>query len=406
VDCDGIRRNGRGEARWDVFRLINPVSHAGTPEGIARYRVEPYVIAADVYAVAPHTGRGGWTWYLFICRHSDGTSLIKVFDFGIAKLMSDARVKARPRRPVPGLPPGRGFGLLPIGRLDPASFVESEAGQFLGTPDYMSSEQMRGADGVDQRSDVYSVGGILFEMLSGETPHPGRSCGEIIDHVVTQEPTRIETLRGTLPQSLAAIIHRALDADPEERFASALNLAVALAPFAEHRQARTKVIADESTEEWNGVTVNADSKIREKKTSLVPFSESTKMIGSASGELWSGFLVDLDRFRAALLERPSLEAALGAAHHVARAMESGLVQPAMIRVMTTEARQFFAQAEELVSAGSHEVTAQWARHEITTLHPEEALAMLDGALAHASEGAQRQALIALQEEAWFAASPK
>ena len=48
---------------WDVFRLINPLSHAGTPEGIARYRVEPYVIAADVYAVAPHTGRGGWTWY-------------------------------------------------------------------------------------------------------------------------------------------------------------------------------------------------------------------------------------------------------------------------------------------------------------------------------------------------------
>jgi cyclic beta-1,2-glucan synthetase len=54
-----------GDARraWDVFRLINPVSHAGTPEGIARYRVEPYVVAADVYAVAPHTGRGGWTWY-------------------------------------------------------------------------------------------------------------------------------------------------------------------------------------------------------------------------------------------------------------------------------------------------------------------------------------------------------
>ena len=58
-------------------------------------------------------------------------------------------------------------------------------------------------------------------------------------------------------------------------------------------------------------------------------------------------------------------------------MESGLVQPAMIGAMTAEARQFFAQAEDLVCAGSHEVTARWARHEIRTLHPEEALAMLD-----------------------------
>jgi cellobiose phosphorylase len=43
--------------------MINPVSHATTPDEVARYRVEPYVAAADVYAVPPHTGRGGWTWY-------------------------------------------------------------------------------------------------------------------------------------------------------------------------------------------------------------------------------------------------------------------------------------------------------------------------------------------------------
>jgi cellobiose phosphorylase len=48
---------------WELFRLINPVSHGDSPEAIATYRVEPYVVAADVYAVAPHTGRGGWTWY-------------------------------------------------------------------------------------------------------------------------------------------------------------------------------------------------------------------------------------------------------------------------------------------------------------------------------------------------------
>jgi cyclic beta-1,2-glucan synthetase len=54
---------GDTKRAWDLFRLINPVSHATSPEEIARYRVEPYVAAADVYSVAPHTGRGGWTWY-------------------------------------------------------------------------------------------------------------------------------------------------------------------------------------------------------------------------------------------------------------------------------------------------------------------------------------------------------
>jgi cellobiose phosphorylase len=46
-----------------LFNLINPVTHASTPEDTGVYRVEPYVVAADVYAVPPHTGRGGWTWY-------------------------------------------------------------------------------------------------------------------------------------------------------------------------------------------------------------------------------------------------------------------------------------------------------------------------------------------------------
>jgi cellobiose phosphorylase len=48
---------------WELFAMINPVNHARSPEGMATYKVEPYVVAADVYAVAPHVGRGGWTWY-------------------------------------------------------------------------------------------------------------------------------------------------------------------------------------------------------------------------------------------------------------------------------------------------------------------------------------------------------
>ena len=48
---------------WELTAMINPLNHALTPDGVATYKVEPYVVAADVYALAPHTGRGGWTWY-------------------------------------------------------------------------------------------------------------------------------------------------------------------------------------------------------------------------------------------------------------------------------------------------------------------------------------------------------
>jgi cyclic beta-1,2-glucan synthetase len=48
---------------WDLYAIINPVNHGRDARAIAMYKVEPYVAAADVYAVAPHTGRGGWTWY-------------------------------------------------------------------------------------------------------------------------------------------------------------------------------------------------------------------------------------------------------------------------------------------------------------------------------------------------------
>jgi cellobiose phosphorylase len=56
-------RLGDGEKAWELLRMLNPVQHAATEAGCARYKVEPYVVAADVYAVAPHIGRGGWTWY-------------------------------------------------------------------------------------------------------------------------------------------------------------------------------------------------------------------------------------------------------------------------------------------------------------------------------------------------------
>ena len=54
---------GEGDKAEALFAMLNPINHARTRSEVHRYKVEPYVIAADVYAVAPHAGRGGWTWY-------------------------------------------------------------------------------------------------------------------------------------------------------------------------------------------------------------------------------------------------------------------------------------------------------------------------------------------------------
>jgi cyclic beta-1,2-glucan synthetase len=55
--------SGDSRRAWELTAMINPVNHAMSPQGVATYKVEPYVLAADVYALSPHTGRGGWTWY-------------------------------------------------------------------------------------------------------------------------------------------------------------------------------------------------------------------------------------------------------------------------------------------------------------------------------------------------------
>jgi len=54
---------GDSARAWEVFQLINPVNHGSSADAIAVYKAEPYVVAADVYAMPPHTGRGGWSWY-------------------------------------------------------------------------------------------------------------------------------------------------------------------------------------------------------------------------------------------------------------------------------------------------------------------------------------------------------
>jgi cyclic beta-1,2-glucan synthetase len=54
---------GDGDKTAELLAMLNPISHTGTPRGVQQYRVEPYVVAGDVYSETPHVGRGGWTWY-------------------------------------------------------------------------------------------------------------------------------------------------------------------------------------------------------------------------------------------------------------------------------------------------------------------------------------------------------
>src|SRR5204863_2980767 len=54
---------GDGDKAGELFSILNPINHASSRAGLQRYKVEPYVVCADVYATAPHVGRGGWTWY-------------------------------------------------------------------------------------------------------------------------------------------------------------------------------------------------------------------------------------------------------------------------------------------------------------------------------------------------------
>ena len=94
---------GDNARAWELTQMINPVNHARTPEGTATYKVEPYVIAADVYALAPHTGRGGWTWYT-----GSGGWMYRL----VVEALLGLRLEADSLRFAPCMPPGwDGFGL-------------------------------------------------------------------------------------------------------------------------------------------------------------------------------------------------------------------------------------------------------------------------------------------------------
>jgi serine/threonine-protein kinase len=104
----------------------------------------------------------------------------------------------------------------------------TETGLSLGTPGYMSPEQATGERQLDARSDVYSLGCMLYEMLVGEPPHTGPTVQAVIAAVVTKEPESITARRSTVPPHVAAAVHQALAKLPADRFETAAEFARAL----------------------------------------------------------------------------------------------------------------------------------------------------------------------------------
>ena len=99
-------------------------------------------------------------------------------------------------------------------------------GEVVGTPGYLSPEQARGAnDTVDRRSDVYSLGVVLYELLSGELPHTGESNTELLVSLLGREPRPLRQVLPGVPADLEAVVMRCLEAEPEERYPSARELA-------------------------------------------------------------------------------------------------------------------------------------------------------------------------------------
>jgi len=94
---------------------------------------------------------------------------------------------------------------------------DTEVGMLLGTPSYMSPEQAEGA-AVDHGADIWAVGAVLYELLSGTRPFLAASAALVVEKIRSESPARITELVPGLPEEMAEVVHQALDRDPERRF--------------------------------------------------------------------------------------------------------------------------------------------------------------------------------------------
>ncbi len=140
---------------------------------------------------------------LFLTEDSHGQRVVKVLDFGISKFVSDDD---------------------PITKLTSPHTV-------LGSLSYMSPEQIRSVSDVDHRADIWSLGVILYELLSGKRPFRSRETEALVGVILSEPPAPLRDVNPDVPEELESVILRCLEKDVKSRIQSAAELAEALAPF-------------------------------------------------------------------------------------------------------------------------------------------------------------------------------
>ena len=148
---------------------------------------------------------------LFVIRRPDGGLSIKVLDFGISKITT------------PGSP----------------EMAMTRTSTIIGSPLYMSPEQMQSSRNVDARADVWSLGVILFELVTGRVPFEGEVLTELIAKILSTPPSPVRGFAPEVPPALEQVILRCLEKDRERRYATVGEFAAALAPFGPPRVAQS-----------------------------------------------------------------------------------------------------------------------------------------------------------------------
>ncbi|HEX4474542.1 MAG TPA: serine/threonine-protein kinase [Polyangiaceae bacterium] len=138
---------------------------------------------------------------LFVTRRVDGKPLVKVLDFGISK------------------------------SIDAQGLSLTRTSSIMGSPLYMSPEQMRSSKNVDQRADIWALGVILYELLTGRVPFEAESVPELCLKVVQDEPTPPKGLRPEVPEGLSAVVLKCLEKNVTNRFSNVAELAASLEPY-------------------------------------------------------------------------------------------------------------------------------------------------------------------------------
>ena len=166
---------------------------------------------------------------LFLTTGTTGRPLVKVLDFGVSKVLRDRSLPELPGVDLDSTMPG---GKPRPGAFDPGDSVVTRVTDLLGSPNYMAPEQIHSARDADAQSDVWSLGVILYRLVSGIIPFSGGTQEELIYQVTRGPIAPLRDYVATLPAGFDLVVAKCMERDKSRRFASVSELARALAPYA------------------------------------------------------------------------------------------------------------------------------------------------------------------------------